>query len=243
MSKNNKKIDFGFKSVDIDEKQKLVGQVFDNVYDKYNFMNDLMSFGLHRFWKNELIIWLAPQKHQYLADLAGGTGDVAKKFLKAGGNKADIIDINRNMIMQGKENNNNNLRYIIGNCEKIPIKSCTYDRITMSFGLRNITYREKALNEVFRVLKPGGRFICLEFSKIENTVFQKYYDIWSFKFIPLLGKFFTNNIEAYRYLAESITKFPNQDELAQIMTNCRFSRISYKSLTNGVVALHSGWKI
>ena len=243
MSKNNKKIDFGFKSVDIDEKQRLVKQVFDNVYDNYNFMNDLMSFGLHRFWKNELINWLAPQKHQYLADLAGGTGDVAKKFLKAGGNKADIIDINRNMIMQGKENNNNNLRYIIGNCENIPTKSCTYDRITMSFGLRNITYREKALNEVFRVLKPGGRFICLEFSKIEDAIFQKYYDIWSFKFIPLLGKFFTNNSEAYTYLAESIRKFPNQDELAQIMTNCKFSRISYKSLTNGVVALHSGWKI
>ena len=241
MKKNLKKIDFGFKKVNIDKKEELVNNIFNSVSSKYDLMNDLSSLGFHRLWKQELINWIAPQSNQSLLDIAGGTGDIAKLFLKSGGLSADIIDINYNMLINGVSNGDR-IRYIVGNCEKLPIKDNVYDRITIAFGLRNITNRQLALDEIYRVLKPGGRFICLEFSKVNNDIVKKFYDLWSFKIIPKLGKFITNNEDAYKYLIESIRMFPDQDKLLSMFIKSNFERVKYKNLTNGIVALHSGWK-
>ena len=242
MKKSLKKIDFGFRQVNIDKKEKLVNNIFNSVSSNYDIMNDLSSLGFHRLWKQELINWIAPQSNQSLLDIAGGTGDIAKLFIKSGGNSADIIDINYNMLINGISNDNR-IRYIVGNCEKLPIKNNVYDRITIAFGLRNITNRQLALDEIYRVLKPGGRFICLEFSKVKDDIARKLYDLWSFKIIPKLGKIITNNEDAYKYLVESIRMFPDQDKLLTMFIKSNFERVKYKNLSNGIVALHSGWKI
>ena len=245
--KNNHKenIDFGYKTVNKAEKQKLVKNIFDTVADKYDLMNDLNSFGIHRAWKNDLINWLSPQKNQKLADLAGGTGDIAEKFVNNGGGSAYIIDVNFEMIKAGlnQKNNNKNLFWAAGSAENIPLPDNSFERATIAFGLRNITNRDLALKEIFRILKPGGRFICLEFSHVKSAVFKKIYDIWSFKAMPIIGEKVTGNKEAYSYLVESIRKFPNQDELAEQFAIAGFSRIRYRNLSNGIVALHSGWKL
>jgi len=242
MKKNFKKIDFGFKKVNISKKEKLVNNIFNSVSSKYDLMNDLSSLGFHRLWKQELINWIAPQPNQSLLDIAGGTGDLAKLFIKSGGLSADIIDINYNMLINGVSNDNR-IRYIVGNCEKLPIKNNVYDRITLAFGLRNMTNRQLALNEIYRVLKPGGRFICLEFSRVNDDIIRKFYDLWSFKIIPKLGKLITNNEDAYKYLIESIRMFPDQDKLSSMFVKSKFDRVKYKNLSNGIVALHSGWKL
>ena len=241
MKKSFKKIDFGFKKININKKEELVNNIFNSVSPKYNLMNDLSSFGFHRLWKQELINWIAPKSNQSLLDIAGGTGDVAKLFIKSGGLSADIIDINYNMLINGKSNNPK-IRYIVGNCEKLPIKNNTYDRITIAFGLRNITNRQLALNEIYRVLKSGGRFICLEFSFVNDDLVRKLYDLWSFKIIPKLGKIIANNEDAYKYLIESIRMFPHQDELSSMFLKSKFERVKYKNLSKGIVSLHSGWK-
>ncbi len=242
MNKKFEKIDFGFKKVNIDQKEKLVNNIFNSVSSKYDLMNDLSSLGLHRLWKQELINWISPQSHQSLLDIAGGTGDIAKLFIKSGGHSADILDINYNMLINGFSNDNR-IRYIVGSCEKLPIRNNVYDRIIIAFGLRNITNRQLALDEIYRVLKPGGRFICLEFSHVNNNVTKKIYDLWSFKIIPKLGKFITNNEDAYKYLIESIRMFPDQDKLSTMFIKSKFERVKYKNLSTGIVALHSGWKI
>ncbi len=241
MKKSLEKIDFGFKRVNINKKEKLVNNIFDSVSSKYDLMNDLSSLGFHRLWKQELINWLAPQSNQTLLDIAGGTGDIAKLFIKFGGNSADIIDINYNMLINGISNDNR-IRYIVGNCEKLPIKNNVYDRITIAFGLRNITDRQLALDEIYRVLKPGGRFICLEFSMVNDTFVKKFYDLWSFKVIPKLGKIITNNEDAYKYLIESIRMFPDQDQLSSMFIKSKFERVKYRNLSKGIASLHSGWK-
>ena len=242
MKKKLKKIDFGFKEVNIGKKEKLVNNIFTSVSSKYDLMNDLLSFGFHRLWKQDLINWIAPQPNQSLLDIAGGTGDVAKLFIKSGGLSADIVDINYKMIINGMSNDNK-IRYIVGNCEKLPIINNAYERVSIAFGLRNITDRQVALNEIYRVLKPGGRFICLEFSKVNDDIIRKLYDLWSFRIIPKLGRFITNNEDAYKYLIESIRMFPDQDKLSSMLIKSKFERVKYKNLSNGIVALHSGWKI
>ena len=242
MKKNLEKIDFGFSKVNIGKKEKLVNNIFNSVSSKYDLMNDLSSLGFHRLWKQELINWIAPQSNQSLLDIAGGTGDIAKLFIKSGGLSADIIDINFNMLINGLSDDNR-IRYIVGNCEKLPIRNNVYDRITIAFGLRNITNRQLALDEIYRVLKPGGRFICLEFSQVNNNIVSKLYDLWSFKIIPKLGKIITSNEDAYKYLIESIRMFPDQDKLSTMFIKSKFERVKYKNLLNGIVALHSGWKI
>ena len=243
MKKNLEKIDFGFKKININKKETLVNNIFNSVSSKYDLMNDLSSLGFHRLWKQELINWLAPQSHQSLLDIAGGTGDIAKLFIKSGGLSADIIDINYNMLINGISKNNNKIRYIVGNCEKLPIRNNVYDRVTIAFGLRNITNRQLALDEIYRVLKPGGRFICLEFSQVNNNIAKKLYDLWSFKIIPKLGKIITNNEDAYKYLVESIRMFPDQDKLSSMFVKSKFERVKYKNLSKGIASLHSGWKI
>ena len=175
VDKNQNNVDFGYKSVKKNDKQKLVNNVFNSVAHKYDLMNDITSLGIHRSWKNDLINWLAPQKNQKLADIAGGTGDIAHKFLSAGGNSAHIFDINKEMIQVSKQKYRNirNLEWSIASAEYLPAPDNSFERATMSFGLRNITNRNKSLQEVYRILKPGGRFICLEFSHIENDFLKK----------------------------------------------------------------------
>ena len=245
VNKNQNNVDFGYKSVKKSEKQILVNNVFNSVARKYDLMNDITSLGIHRSWKNDLINWLAPQNTQNLADIAGGTGDVAYKFLNAGGNSAHIFDINKEMIQVSKKKYSNihNLEWSIASAENIPALGNSFERATMSFGLRNITDRNKSLQEIYRILKPGGRFICLEFSRVENDFLKKFYDFWSFKVMPLIGDKVTGNKEAYIYLVESIRKFPTQAELSQMFSEVGFSRVKYRNLSNGIVALHSGWKI
>jgi demethylmenaquinone methyltransferase/2-methoxy-6-polyprenyl-1,4-benzoquinol methylase len=245
LNNEEKNIDFGNKKVKKTEKQTLVNNVFNSVADKYDLMNDLTSLGIHRLWKDSLINWLAPQPYQKLADIAGGTGDISMKFLLAGGCSAHIIDINKEMITNGKlkNNNNNNLSWTIASAENLPIADNSYERASMGFGLRNITNRVLALKEVYRILKPGGRFICLEFSHVENSLLKKIYDIWSFEFMPRIGQKITGDKEAYNYLVESIRQFPSQPELTLMFSEAGFSRVKYRNLSNGIVTLHSGWKL
>ena len=242
MKKNEKKIDFGFKTININKKNKLVNDIFTSVSSKYDLMNDINSLGLHRYWKYKLINWLAPQPHQSLLDVAGGTGDIAKYFIESGGLSADIIDVNFNMLKKGLKRTKN-IRHIVGNCEKLPISSNIYDRVTISFGLRNVTKRSEALKEIYRVLKPGGRFICLEFSHVENKLLKTLYDKWSFSIIPKFGNIIANDMKSYQYLVESIRMFPDKDKLSSMLSDANFSRIKYKLLSGGIVCLHSGWKI
>ncbi len=245
VNENQNNVDFGYKSVKKNDKQKLVNNVFNSVARKYDLMNDITSLGIHRSWKNDLINWLAPQGNQNLADIAGGTGDIANKFINAGGNSAHIFDINKEMIEVSKKKYKNirNLDWTIASAEDIPASDNSFERATISFGLRNITDRNKSLQEIYRILKPGGRFICLEFSHVENDFLKKFYDLWSFKIMPLIGDKVTGNKEAYRYLVESIRKFPTQAELTQMFAQVGFSRVKCRNLSNGIVALHSGWKI
>ena len=245
LNNEEKNIDFGNKKVKKTEKQTLVNNVFNSVADKYDLMNDLTSLGIHRLWKDSLINWLAPQPYQKLADIAGGTGDISVKFLLAGGCSAHIIDINKEMITKGKfkNSNNNNLSWTIASAENLPMADNSYERASMGFGLRNITNRVLALKEVYRILKPGGRFICLEFSHVENSLLKKIYDIWSFEFMPRIGQKITGDKEAYNYLVESIRQFPSQPELTQMFSEACFSRVKYRNLSNGIVTLHSGWKL
>ena len=245
LNNEEKNIDFGNKKVKKTEKQTLVNNVFNSVADKYDLMNDLTSLGIHRLWKDSLINWLAPQPYQKLADIAGGTGDISMKFLLAGGCSAHIIDINKEMITKGKlkNSNNNNLSWTIASAENLPMADNSYERASMGFGLRNITNRVLALKEVYRILKPGGRFICLEFSHVENSLLKKIYDVWSFQFMPRIGQKITGEKEAYNYLVESIRQFPSQPELTQMFSEAGFSRVKYRNLSNGIVTLHSGWKL
>ena len=245
LNNEEKNIDFGNKKVKETEKQTLVNNVFNSVADKYDLMNDLTSLGIHRLWKDSLINWLAPQPYQKLADIAGGTGDISVKFLLAGGCSAHIIDINKEMITKGKfkNSNNNNLSWTIASAENLPMADNSYERASMGFGLRNITNRVLALKEVYRILKPGGRFICLEFSHVENSLLKKIYDVWSFQFMPRIGQKITGDKEAYNYLVESIRQFPSQPELTQMFSEAGFSRVKYRNLSNGIVTLHSGWKL
>ena len=247
-SSQDKLIDFGFRQVPVDEKQDLVNAVFGSVAGPYDIMNDLMSLGIHRLWKNTLIEWLAPRPGQSLIDLAGGTGDVALRFLKAGGGSVRIIDINRDMLAAGQKREDlkiyaDQLDWVEGNAESLPADDASVDRVTIAFGLRNVTDRMAALRECLRVLKPGGRFCCLEFSHVENDVFSRIYDGWSFGVLPQIGGIVAGDKPAYQYLVESIRKFPKQEELVEMMQEAGFAQIKYRNLTGGIAAIHSGWKL
>ena len=241
-------IDFGFETVPINEKQSRVADVFSSVASSYDVMNDLMSGGVHRLWKDALMDWLAPCTGQVLIDLAGGTGDIALRFLKRGGSHVHVVDINPDMISAGKKRRDikaysNQLDWTVASAEDIPLPTGTADRVTISFGLRNVTNRDMALREAFRVLKPGGRFCCLEFSTVQNPTFSKLYDLWSFNALPQLGRMVARDEAAYRYLAESIRTFPAQQDLARMMSEAGFAQVRFRNLSNGIVAIHSGWKL
>ena len=241
-------IDFGFETVPINEKQSRVADVFSSVASSYDVMNDLMSGGVHRLWKDALMDWLAPRKGQVLIDLAGGTGDIALRFLKRGGSYVHVVDINPDMISAGKKRSDikaysNQLDWTVASAEDIPLQTGTAERVTISFGLRNVTNRDMALREAFRVLKPGGRFCCLEFSTVQNATFSKLYDLWSFNALPQLGRMVARDEAAYRYLAESIRTFPAQHDLARMMSEAGFAQVRFRNLSNGIAAIHSGWKL
>ena len=241
---------FGFKIVSKEEKPKLVNKVFDNVAFRYDLMNDLMSAGLHRLWKDSFIDWLAPRKNTHLLDVAGGTGDIAFRFSKKTKNQAKvtILDRNENMLNEGKRRLNvgqiaPDLEWVCGDAMNLPFKDEIFDYYTISFGIRNVLDLKKCLSEALRVLKPGGRIMILEFSKVENETLNKIYDAFSFNVVPRLGKLIANDAESYQYLIESIRKFPSQEKLASLVSEAGFRLVKYRNLTQGVVAMHSGWKV
>ncbi len=241
-------IDFGFRSVPRAEKEQHVGRVFSSVASSYDIMNDVMSGGVHRLWKDALLDWMAPRPEQSLVDLAGGTGDIAHRFLTRGGGSAHIIDINADMIEAGKKRRHlkkhaSQLTWSVASAEEIPVEDNQVDRVTIAFGLRNVTDRMKALKEARRILKPGGRFCCLEFSHVQQPQLSKLYDLWSFEGLPRIGRIIAGDEDAYRYLAESIRTFPDQQELMNMMAEAGFAQIRYRNLSQGIAAIHSGWKL
>ena len=239
-------IDFGYETIRAGDKQDRVRSVFDSVASSYDIMNDVMSLGIHRAWKDTLIRMINPMADQHLIDLAGGTGDIASRFLKRGGGRASIVDINVEMMMAGRKRPDlaamTNLSWIAGNAESIPFEDQTADVVTIAFGLRNVTDRNRAIAEAYRVLKPEGRFYCLEFSHVQNPALGKIYDLWS-SMLPGFGQMIARDSESYQYLVESIRRFPPQDELAAMFAAAGFARVKYRNLTNGIAAIHCGWKL
>jgi demethylmenaquinone methyltransferase / 2-methoxy-6-polyprenyl-1,4-benzoquinol methylase len=240
---------FGYQNVPEANKSALVKEVFNNVSSKYDVMNDIMSVGIHRVWKNTLINWLAPRENQNLLDVAGGTGDIATRFLNHAKNgNATILDMTESMLQEGTKRITNSslssrMRWVAGDAMALPFKKNTFDIYTISFGIRNVTKIDKALSEAFRVLKPGGRIVILEFSKLPNPMMQKAYDLYSFNVIPKIGEIVVGDKDSYQYLVESIRKFPDQVSFANMMTEAGFENVKFRNLTFGVAALHSGWKI
>ena len=230
----------------LQNKKGLVENVFNQVYNKYDLMNDFMSMGVHRRWKKNLINMMNPRVNRKLIDVACGTGDIGKLFLDNTTKKAEItcVDPNKGMISEGKQKLSNfkNVKWVISPAEKLPIADNSFDYYTISFGLRNTKNLNKALSEAYRVLKPGGRYLCLEFSKIQNSNLDFIYKNYS-KLIPIIGQFVVGEKEPYEYLIKSIEQFINQDELLELMEKNNFHKCTYRNLSGGIVSIHSGWKI
>ena len=230
----------------LQNKKGLVQNVFDQVYDQYDLMNDFMSLGVHRLWKKDLLNMMNPSSNQKLIDVACGTGDIAKLFLSYVNKKSYVtcVDPNIGMIKKGKEKLKkfNNLNWVVASAEKLPMDINSFDFYTISFGLRNTKDLNKSLSEAYRVLKPGGRYLCLEFSKIENSGLDFIYKKYS-KVIPSIGKLIVGENEPYEYLVKSIENFVNQDELIDLMKKNGFQNCTYRNLSGGIVSIHSGWKI
>jgi len=240
---------FGFKKVPVNEKHKLVEGVFDSVANRYDLMNDLMSFGIHRLWKRHAISCCQILPNQKILDLAGGTGDLTRLMVKKVGSCGQIIlcDINAAMLSVGRnrlldEGIFENVNTVQANGEALPFEENCFDRVIISFGLRNITHKDKALASIYRVLKPGGRLVILEFSHPTSHVLSQLYDTYSFKVLPLLGKYFANDSESYRYLAESIRMHPSQESLKALVLSAGFERCEVQNLSGGIVAIHKGIK-
>ena len=249
MGRTTGSTDFGFRIVDEDEKAGLVRDVFSRVAPQYDFMNDAMSLGIHRSWKNAMIDWLAPRPEQRLLDLAGGTGDIAFRFLKrAPEARATVLDLTEAMLAAGRERGEaedvgDRLDWVAGDATLLPFAAGSFDACTIAFGLRNVTHGEDALAEAHRVLRRGGRFMVLEFSHVRNPALRQLYDLYSFRVIPALGAAIANDRDSYRYLVESIRRFPEQETLADMIRAAGFEQVSYRNLSMGMVALHSGWKL
>ncbi len=242
--------DFGFASVPLAEKQARVDQVFHNVAARYDLMNDLMSGGLHRLWKDRLVSMLhVPKTRPFaLIDVAGGTGDVALRVAKAGGAETHIgvLDINPDMLEIGRRRaaqKGFRLAFVEGNAESLPFPSGAFDAYTIAFGIRNVPRIDAALGEAYRVLRHGGRFLCLEFSQVEGVVLDRLYGAYSFRVIPALGRIVTGNADAYRYLVESIRRFASVEAFRDKIEAAGFARASFSKLSGGIVAIHSGWKL
>jgi len=244
---------FGFRDVPLEDKQTLVNDVFHSVASRYDLMNDLMSMGLHRVWKDLMINALNPPRGDRpfaLLDVAGGTGDIAFRAARAAGPgfRATVCDISSDMLGVGRERAaarhlDDRVSFVEGNAEALAFPNNTFDAYTIAFGIRNVPRIDLALGEAFRVLKPGSRFLCLEFSTVDMPGLDRMYDLFSFKVIPPLGRAVTGDAESYRYLVESIRKFPRPNAFAETIRAAGFSRVSWQSLSGGIVALHSGWRL
>ena len=242
--------DFGFRRVPEAQKAPLVRAVFDSVAERYDLMNDLMSAGIHRMWKAEMVAWLNPRPGQRMLDVAGGTGDVARRALPrlAPGGMVAVCDANRRMLEIGRARAIDDgilggIEWLCGDAEALPVADRSFDLYTIAFGLRNVTRIERALAEARRVLRPGGRFLCLEFTPAVTPLLQPLYDIYSFGFLPLLGRIVTGDRDAYAYLAESIRRFPPQGEVSEMIAAAGLDRPRYRNLTGGIAALHSAWRL
>ena len=247
--KTNSTTHFGFQTVDEDQKAGMVHGVFTNVASRYDVMNDVMSVGIHRIWKDAMMDWLAPRAGQKLLDVAGGTGDIAFRFLKrAPEAQATVFDMTESMLIEGQkraeaERMSEKLDWVVGDAMDLPFEDNRFDVYTISFGIRNVTRIPDALSEAFRVLKPGGRLMVLEFSQLPNAGLQKLYDLYSFNVIPRMGQMIANDRDSYQYLVESIRNFPDQDSFAALIRSAGFENVSYRNFSFGIAALHSGWKI
>ena len=246
---SDKTTHFGYKTVDAEKKEELVADVFHSVAAKYDLMNDLMSLGIHRLWKRFTIECSGIRPGQKVLDLAGGTGDLTARFSRIVGEQGEVIlaDINDSMLKVGRNKLRDkglvgNIRYVQANAEALPFPDNYFDLITIGFGRRNVTHKEQALASMFRVLKPGGRLLVLEFSKPTNAVMSKLYDLYSFHLLPRMGKLVAGDAESYQYLAESIRMHPDQETLKGMMEQVGFDDVSYFNLTQGVVAVHRGYK-
>ncbi len=246
---SDKTTHFGFQSVPEADKAGMVHGVFSRVASKYDVMNDLMSVGIHRVWKEAMMDWLAPRPGQRLLDVAGGTGDVAFRFLgRAPGTTAVVCDLTEPMLIEGRKRAEaeklvERLDWVVGDAMALPFPDASFDTYTISFGIRNVTRIADALAEAYRVLKPGGRLMVLEFSRIPNDLMQKAYDLYSFNIIPVMGQIVANDRASYQYLVESIRKFPDQEAFATMIQNAGFGQVKYRNLSMGIAALHSGWKL
>jgi len=245
--------DFGFRKVPLADKQTLVDDVFASVARRYDLMNDLMSGGLHRAWKDVLVTAVNPPKGDRpfaLLDVAGGTGDIAMRVIDAGGagTRAVVVDVNRAMLDVGRERARERglddvVQFTEGNAEALPFAGRSFDAVTIAFGIRNVPRIAQALAEAHRVLRIGGRFLCLEFSSVDVPGLDALYDLYSFNLIPAIGRIVTDDAEAYRYLVESIRRFPKPQAFAEMITAAGFRRVSHRPITGGIVALHSGWRL
>ena len=246
---SDKTTHFGFQTVDEDAKAGMVHGVFTKVASKYDVMNDAMSFGIHRIWKDAMMDWLAPRPGQRLLDVAGGTGDVSFRFLKrAPGAHATVCDMTESMLVEGRQRAEaasmaEALDWVVGDAMALPFASNSFDVYTISFGIRNVTRIGDALREAYRVLRPGGRLMVLEFSQLPSPAMQKAYDLYSFNVIPVMGQVIANDRDSYQYLVESIRKFPDQETFSMMIREAGFEQVKYRNLTMGVAALHSGWKL
>jgi len=256
---SHKTTDFGYDDIPQDQKQSKVREVFDSVAGNYDLMNDAMSLGIHRVWKDMTITKVNPQPGELLIDVAGGTGDLARRFIKkaeekrsrrSGGakekTKAFIVDINAEMLLAGFDESKDaglDMRRVCGNAESLPFEDNICDAVTIAFGIRNVTHRDKALSEFHRILKPGGRLAVLEFSTPPEKFLRSIYDAYSFNVIPRLGDWLANDGDSYKYLVESIRRFPRQDAFADMVKEAGFSRVSWQNYSGGIACLHFGWKV
>jgi len=243
---------FGFREVPEDAKEGLVREVFSSVAARYDLMNDLMSAGVHRIWKDAMVEWLNPQPGWKTLDVAGGTGDIAFRIVemaRARGGEANVTvcDINQQMLGEGvrraEAKGENAIEWVCGNAETLPFPDASFDAYTIAFGIRNVTHIDVALREARRVLKPGGRFLCLEFSKVEMPGLDALYDAYSFKLLPKIGGWVAKDEDSYRYLAESIRKFPPQAKFAQMIGDAGLSQVKVRNLSGGIAAMHSAWRV
>ncbi|QIE55888.1 bifunctional demethylmenaquinone methyltransferase/2-methoxy-6-polyprenyl-1,4-benzoquinol methylase UbiE [Pikeienuella piscinae] len=241
---------FGFRDVPAPDKAGLVHGVFSSVASKYDVMNDVMSLRIHRLWKEGLIDWLAPRPGMKLLDVAGGTGDIAFRVLDRlkGDGEATICDMTAPMLVEGRkraeaESLSHALTWVCGDAMKLPFADRSFDTYTIAFGIRNVTKIDAALAEAYRVLKPGGRFLCLEFSRVDPPLIRRAYDLYSFNVIPRMGQAIAGDRESYQYLVESIRKFPDQESFASMVRAAGFGRVAWRNQTLGVAAIHSGWRL
>jgi demethylmenaquinone methyltransferase/2-methoxy-6-polyprenyl-1,4-benzoquinol methylase len=248
MSDKPETADFGFQRVPRAEKRGMVRAVFDSVAPRYDLMNDLMSLGIHRAWKRVLVTALDPRRRRTLLDLAAGTGDVGLGWLEQGGGPVLLGDVNSRMLEMARDRAISRaliagVSLLVADAEQLPLPDRSVDRISIAFGLRNCTDKAAALAEARRVLRPGGRFFCLEFSRLQVAALQPLYDAWSFRALPMLGRCVARDEASYRYLAESIRTFPDQEELAEMLSEAGFARVAVRNLSGGIAAIHSGWRL